>query len=801
MLRWLTAGESHGPALMAMLEGLPAGVQVTTADVAAALARRRLGFGRGARMKFEQDEVEFLGGVRHGVTLGGPVAIRIGNTEWPKWETVMSPDPVDRRRARGATTWAPAGGGPNRPLTRPRPGHADLVGMQKYGFDDARPVLERATARETAARVALGSVASRFLEQAVGVRLVSHIVAIGTAGAPDDAVLPTPDDVDALDADPVRCLDPAAVAAMVAEVEAARKDGDTLGGVVEVVAYGLPPGLGSHVHWDRRLDAQLAAALMGIQAIKGVEVGDGFRTAARRGSAAHDEIERDAAGVIQRRTGRAGGTEGGMSTGEVLRVRAAMKPIATVPRALDTVDVAIGEPAKAIHQRSRRLRRPGRRRGGRGDGRAGAGARPCSRSSAATASPRPPATTAATSTRSPRRCARGERRRPPAGRARRAAGVGQDHGRGAGRVAARRRLPRHRPAPSRQAAGRSISEIFVEDGEATFRALERREVAGVARRPRRCAVAGRRLRAATRTPSGCWPVTPSSTSQVGIADAAKRVGFDRSRPLLALQPRAAWVRLMDQRRGIYERLAVHCVDTAGRTPEDIAAEIVTLLEDTAVSDQTRIPVTGDTPYDVVIGTGPARRAAGSARRAGSSGCWSSTRAPCGRRGRPSRDDLAAQGFSAFVGSRCPTPRRPRPPRWRRSCWGVLGQAGFTRSDAVVGVGGGATTDLGRLRRGDLAARRAGRARARPRCSAWSTRRSAARPASTPPRARTWSARSTRRPGCCATWPRWRRCRATTSSRAGRGGQVRLHRRPGDPRPRRGRPRGGDAARRRAGCAS
>jgi chorismate synthase len=353
MLRWLTAGESHGPALMATLEGMPAGVEVTSADVAAALARRRLGFGRGARMKFELDEVEFLGGLRHGVTLGSPLAIRIGNTEWPKWQTVMSPDPVAADALAAADdVGAPQEVARNRPLTRPRPGHADLVGMQKYGFEDARPVLERASARETAARVALGCVASAFLEQAYGIRLVSHTVAIGAAGVGDDAVLPTPDDVEALDADPVRTLDAAGSAAMVAEVEAARKDGDTLGGVVEVAAYGLPPGLGSHVHWDRRLDAQLAGALMGIQAIKGVEVGDGFRTAARRGSAAHDEMERDAAGVIQRRTGRAGGTEGGMSTGGVLRVRAAMKPISTVPRSLDTVDIASDEPAKAIHQRS-----------------------------------------------------------------------------------------------------------------------------------------------------------------------------------------------------------------------------------------------------------------------------------------------------------------------------------------------------------------------------------------------------------------------------------------------------------------
>jgi chorismate synthase len=353
MLRWLTAGESHGPALMATLEGMPAGVEVTSADVAAALARRRLGFGRGARMKFELDEVEFLGGLRHGVTLGSPVAIRIGNTEWPKWQTVMSPDPVAADALAAADdVGAPQEVARNRPLTRPRPGHADLVGMQKYGFEDARPVLERASARETAARVALGCVASAFLEQAYGIRLVSHTVAIGAAGVGDDAVLPTPDDVDALDADPVRTLDAAGSAAMVAEVEAARKDADTLGGVVEVVAYGLPPGLGSHVHWDRRLDAQLAGALMGIQAIKGVEVGDGFRTAARRGSAAHDEMERGADGVIHRRTGRAGGTEGGMSTGGVLRVRAAMKPISTVPRSLDTVDIASDEPAKAIHQRS-----------------------------------------------------------------------------------------------------------------------------------------------------------------------------------------------------------------------------------------------------------------------------------------------------------------------------------------------------------------------------------------------------------------------------------------------------------------
>ena len=353
MLRWLTAGESHGPALMATLEGLPAGVEVTTSDIAAALARRRLGFGRGARMSFEQDAVELLGGVRHGRTMGSPVAIRIGNSEWARWETVMSPDPVEAEvLAASDDVGAPQEAARNKPLTRPRPGHADLVGMQKYGFDDARPILERASARETAARVALGAVASAFLRQAYSITLVSHTVAIGTAGVSADARPPTPAQVDALDADPVRTLDPEGSAAMVAEVEAAKKDGDTLGGVVEVLAYGLPPGLGSHVHWDRRLDSRLAAALMGIQAIKGVEIGDGFLTATRRGSAAHDEIDRDDAGVIRRRTGRAGGTEGGMSTGDVLRVRAAMKPISTVPRSLATVDLATGEAATAIHQRS-----------------------------------------------------------------------------------------------------------------------------------------------------------------------------------------------------------------------------------------------------------------------------------------------------------------------------------------------------------------------------------------------------------------------------------------------------------------
>ncbi|MDN4595993.1 chorismate synthase [Leifsonia virtsii] len=341
MLRWLTAGESHGPELIAVLEGLPAGVPVSLDAIRADLARRKLGYGRGARMKFEQDALEVSGGVRHGYSLGSPIALRIGNTEWPKWVDVMSPEPVDPavlETGRGAA------------LTRPRPGHADLVGMQKYGFDEARPILERASARETAARVSLGAVARSFLAE-LGITLVSHTLSIGPVRVPEDAPLPRPSDVDTLDADPLRCFDPATSERMVAEVDAAHKDGDTLGGVVEVLAYGLPPGLGSHVHWDRKLDAQLAAALMGIQAIKGVEIGDGFLTTTRRGSEAHDELIAED-GTIVRTSDKAGGTEGGMSTGGVLRVRAGMKPIATVPHALRTVDVATSEAAPAHHQRS-----------------------------------------------------------------------------------------------------------------------------------------------------------------------------------------------------------------------------------------------------------------------------------------------------------------------------------------------------------------------------------------------------------------------------------------------------------------
>ena len=342
MLRWITAGESHGPELVAVLEGLPAGIPVTTSEVQSALARRRLGYGRGARMKFEQDEVSLSGGVRHGLTMGGPVAITVGNTEWPKWQDVMSADPVSADKLTGARAEA---------LTRPRPGHADFTGMQKYGFLDSRPVLERASARETAARVALGAVASSFLNE-LGIQLVTHTVGIGPVMAPIGSAIPTPADVSMLDEDPMRCFDKVVSAAMVAEVDECHKDGDTLGGVVETLVYGLPPGLGTYVHWDRKLDAQLAAALMGIQAIKGVEVGDGFETARRRGSVAHDELERDSNGVVRRLSGRAGGIEGGMSNGDVLRVRAAMKPISTIPKALATVDVATGEAAKAHHQRS-----------------------------------------------------------------------------------------------------------------------------------------------------------------------------------------------------------------------------------------------------------------------------------------------------------------------------------------------------------------------------------------------------------------------------------------------------------------
>lgn len=344
MIRWLTAGESHGPALSAILEGMPAHIEITTEMIGTDLARRRLGFGRGARQKFEADELSILGGVRHGKSQGGPISLQIGNSEWPKWSKVMSPDIVAADELAELAR--------NAPLTRPRPGHADLVGMQKYDFDDARAILERASARETAARVALGAVARAFLKQSVGIEIISHVLSIGSASAKSDYRIPEASERVKIDEDPVRAADKELSDAMVAEIESAHKDGDTLGGVVEVLAFGVPVGLGSHTHWDRRLDSKLAAALMGIQAIKGVEVGDGFESARRRGSKAHDEIEKNSAGKIVRRTDRAGGIEGGMSNGEVLRVRAAMKPISTIPKALDTVDVSTGGAAKAINQRS-----------------------------------------------------------------------------------------------------------------------------------------------------------------------------------------------------------------------------------------------------------------------------------------------------------------------------------------------------------------------------------------------------------------------------------------------------------------
>ena len=343
-MRWLTAGESHGPALTAIVEGLPAHIKITTQDIDKDLARRRLGVGRGARQNFEADKITVKGGIRLGLSQGGPIAIEVGNSEWPKWEKVMSADPIDESELQGLAR--------NAPLTRPRPGHADMVGMQKYDFTDARPILERASARETAARVALGAIARAFLEQSVGITLFSHVISIGNVRIPEDAALPGKHDQEKIDADPVRCADAQTSALIIKEIESAHSDGDTLGGVCEVLVFDVPPGLGSHVHWDRRLDSRLAGAMMGIQAIKGVEIGDGFLIATRRGSSAHDEIEKNKSGKIVRRTDRAGGTEGGMSNGEILRISIAMKPISTVPKALDTIDVATGEAAKAINQRS-----------------------------------------------------------------------------------------------------------------------------------------------------------------------------------------------------------------------------------------------------------------------------------------------------------------------------------------------------------------------------------------------------------------------------------------------------------------
>ncbi len=534
MLRWLTAGESHGPALMAVIEGLPAGVEVTAKNVQDALARRRLGYGRGARMKFEQDEVEFLGGLRHGVSLGSPIAIRIGNSEWPKWTTVMSPEPVSAEALAAADDVnAEKELARNKPLTRPRPGHADLVGMQKYGHTDARPVLERASARETAARVALGEVAARFLEQAYGIRLVSHTVAIGTA-ADRSGALPTPDDVERLDADPVRALAADASAAMVAEVDVARKDGDTLGGVVEVVAYGLPPGLGSHVHWDRKLDARLAAALMSIQAIKGVEIGDGFETARRRGSQAHDEMDL-VDGVITRRTGRSGGRHrGGHVDGRAAPGERRDEADQHCPSRAGDGGRRDGRRSHRHPSAFRRLCRPGGGGRRRGDGR-----------------PRPRGGLRGEVRRrlghrdgpQPCRVPRGDPREPAhmvtAVNRPLVVLVGPP---GSGKTTVGRALSERLGAPLHDTdaaieatAGKSISDIFVDDGEPAFRELERAEVArALAQEPGVVALGGGAV---------MDPQTEAALVghvvvflDVAIADASKRIGFDRSRPLLSRQP-------------------------------------------------------------------------------------------------------------------------------------------------------------------------------------------------------------------------------------------------------------------------
>jgi chorismate synthase len=345
-LRYLTAGESHGPALTGILEGMPAGVPFDRAAIAHQLARRRVGHGRSPRMRFETDALEVLGGVRHGRTLGSPIALVIRNTEWPKWRDAMAVDAPDDPDAVAASARG-------RPLTRPRPGHADLVGMQKYRFDDARNVLERASARETAMRVALAAV-TRGLLDAVGITVLSHVVRIGPIAVPDDAPTPGPDDADAIDADPVRCAHPDASARMQAAIDDVKANRDTLGGVVEVLAHGAPPGLGSHVHWDRKLDTRLSAALMSVQAFKAVEVGDGLRLGQVPGSLAHDEIvpANGDGTAVRRLTDRAGGLEGGMTTGGVVRVRATMKPLSSLTRPLRTVDTDSGGPAEAITQRS-----------------------------------------------------------------------------------------------------------------------------------------------------------------------------------------------------------------------------------------------------------------------------------------------------------------------------------------------------------------------------------------------------------------------------------------------------------------
>ena len=332
MLRFMTAGESHGPGLVTIVEGLPRGLEVSAAQITDELARRRMGYGRGKRMAIEKDEIEILGGIRHGETLGSPVSVLIRNTEWPRWSEEMSPEPAASRKQ----------------VTRPRPGHADLSGMLKYGTDDARDILERASARETAARTVAGILAKIFLASS-GVRVLSHVVSIGPATS--EGAAPGPEDQDRIDDSPVRCLDPTAEAAMIAAIEDAKAQKDTLGGVFEVLGFGVPPGIGSHVHYDRRLDALLAGAVMSIPAIKGVEIGDGFEVAALPGSKSHDEILLED-GSLLRPTNRAGGTEGGMSNGETIRVRGAMKPISTLMRPLRTVDMSTGEPAEAVRERS-----------------------------------------------------------------------------------------------------------------------------------------------------------------------------------------------------------------------------------------------------------------------------------------------------------------------------------------------------------------------------------------------------------------------------------------------------------------
>lgn len=342
-LRFLTAGESHGPALVATLEGLPSGISVSKQILQDELARRRLGYGRSPRMNFEVDDLEVLGGVRHGITMGSPVSVVIHNTEWPKWVDAMDPEPRDDLDEIRAT-------GRGRQLTRPRPGHADLVAALKYEYDDVRDALERASARETAARSVIGTLANQLLAE-VGITVISHIVNIGGEQTAPDAARPGPDDLDAVDASQVRCFDADAEARMIARIEQAYADNETLGGTIEVIAYGLPPGLGSHVHWDRKLDTRLAAACMSVQAMKGVEIGEGFALASTPGSLAHDEIVRTDEGYA-RPTDRAGGLEAGMTTGQPLRLRVAMKPLSSLPRPLQTVDMATHEPAEAITQRS-----------------------------------------------------------------------------------------------------------------------------------------------------------------------------------------------------------------------------------------------------------------------------------------------------------------------------------------------------------------------------------------------------------------------------------------------------------------